>query len=75
MANHRSNYLADKLINNKLSGAELDEFLAGLHNNDHLQAYSDVLEKHFNELLNEAEHPPDSDETIEPILNVTKPKT
>ena len=74
MINHRSNNLADKLITNKLSGAELDEFLGGLHNNDDRQAYSDVLVKHFNELLHEAEHPPDLAEPVEPHLTVTKPK-
>jgi len=55
MATHRSNYLIDQLINNRLSEAELDEFLAGLHHDDTLKSYSDHLEIYFNNLLNQNE--------------------
>jgi hypothetical protein len=61
MSNHGSNYLIEQLLNNKLSEGELDEFLAGLHNEDVKKTYSDVLEAFFNELVNQPEHPPDVD--------------
>ncbi|GAB4000645.1 hypothetical protein GCM10028807_54290 [Spirosoma daeguense] len=53
MSDHGSRYLIEQLLNNKLSRAELDEFLAGLHHETSVQTYSDALETHFNELLNE----------------------
>jgi len=62
MSNHGSRYLIEQLINNKLSRAELDAFLAGLHTDDAIQAYSDVLESYFNDLLTQYEPPPDADE-------------
>ena len=58
MSTHGSRYLIEQVLNNKLSRAELDEFLAGLHDEVSLQAYSDALETHFNELLNQ--HNPQS---------------
>ncbi|MBD2755434.1 hypothetical protein [Spirosoma validum] len=72
MAQQRSNYLVDQLLSNKLSRAEFDEFLAGLHNPDDLQIYSDALETYFNELVNDPDPPPDSDEKTEPFLNEAK---
>ena len=61
MSNHDSSYLLEQLLNNNLSRAELDEFLAGLHNVDAIQAYSDVLEAHFNELIRQNDHKPAPD--------------
>ena len=75
MAKHRSNYLIDQLISNKLSGAELDEFFAGLHAEEELQAYSDILEMYFNALLDQPEQPPDSAEKVESLSNERKPET
>ncbi|WP_420149527.1 hypothetical protein [Spirosoma sp.] len=60
MAKHRSNYLIDQLISNKLSRSELDEFLAGLHNEEAMQAYSEALETHFKTLLGQQENLPES---------------
>ncbi|QHV98771.1 hypothetical protein GJR95_28875 [Spirosoma endbachense] len=61
MSNHDSSYLIEQLLKNNLSSAELDTFLAGLHNDEAIQAYSDVLETYFNELLKQNEHQPESD--------------
>lgn len=58
-------YLLEQLISNKLSKEELDEFLAGLHNPEDRQAYSDVLEAYFTELLNQHEYQPESDKQTE----------
>ncbi|WP_338875483.1 hypothetical protein WBJ53_07660 [Spirosoma sp. SC4-14] len=55
MATERSSYLINQLISNNLSEAELDEFLAGLHQDDMLNAYSDQLEIYFTKLLNQHE--------------------
>lgn len=65
MSNHDSSYLIEQLLNNNLSRAELDEFLAGLHNVDAIQAYSDVLEAHFNELIRQNNHTPASNTQAE----------
>lgn len=66
MSNHDSSYLIEQLLNNNLSRAELDEFLAGLHDDDDaIQAYSDVLEAYFNELLRQNDHKPESDKQTE----------
>ena len=53
MSTHDSSYLIEQLLANKLSGDELDAFLAGLHNQDARQVYSDLLEVYFQELLNQ----------------------
>lgn len=58
MSNQDSRYLIEQLLNNKLSGAELDDFLAGLHDESRLQVYSESLERYFNELLSQHEPPP-----------------
>ena len=55
------NYLIKQLLANQLSGAELDEFLAGLHEEATVRTYSDVLETHFKDLLNEPNPPPEAD--------------
>ncbi|GAB3704718.1 hypothetical protein GCM10027592_36410 [Spirosoma flavus] len=73
MSNHGSSYLIEQLLNNKLSRAELDEFLAGLHNESSLQTYSDALETHFNELLNQYS-PPSEKNNDECKLNEDKPE-
>lgn len=65
MSNHDSSYLLEQLLNNNLSKAELDEFLAGLHNDDAIQVYSDVLEAYFNELLRQNDHTPEPDKQAE----------
>ena len=61
MANQGSRYLIKQLLNNKLSRAELDEFLAGLHDDQARQAYSDVLETYFNQLITQQNPSPDTD--------------
>ncbi|GAB4016801.1 hypothetical protein EXU85_08330 [Spirosoma sp. KCTC 42546] len=58
-------YLLEKLISNNLSKEELDEFLAGLHSPEDRQAYSDVLEAYFTELLNQHEFQPEPDKQPE----------
>ncbi|GAB4033305.1 hypothetical protein [Spirosoma gilvum] len=62
MTNQGSRYLIEQLLNNKLSRAELDEFLAGLHDEQAVQAYSDVLETHFNQLITQQNPNPEPDE-------------
>ncbi|GAB3961528.1 hypothetical protein GCM10028805_60670 [Spirosoma harenae] len=62
MSTHGSRYLIEQVLNNKLSRAELDEFLAGLHDEASIKAYSDALEIHFNELLNQHNPQPEADE-------------
>lgn len=61
MSNHDSNYLIGQLLTNRLSGAELDSLLAGLHSPTARQAYSDVLEAYFNNLLAQHDPPPEPD--------------
>ncbi|UFH53492.1 hypothetical protein [Spirosoma sp. KNUC1025] len=72
MAKHRSDYLINRLISSNLSKAELDEFLAGLHHAEDVNAYSDALEAYFDALLNEPENPPDPAEKPEPIVKEVK---
>jgi hypothetical protein len=60
-----SNYLIKQLLNNNLSRAELDEFLAGLHNQDAIQTYSEVLEAYFNALLTQHINQPEPDKQTE----------
>ncbi len=67
MDRHRSNYLVDQLIRNKLSEAEFDEFLAGLNNQTDRQTYSDALETYFNQMLTEIHRPSESDEPGESL--------
>ncbi|AUD05000.1 hypothetical protein [Spirosoma pollinicola] len=61
MSTPDSNYLIEQLLKNKLSGAELDLFLAGLHKPDAIQTYSEVLEALFTELLNQHPYQPEPD--------------
>ncbi|MEZ4904975.1 MAG: hypothetical protein R2822_26085 [Spirosomataceae bacterium] len=51
MERSRPEYLIDKLLNNKLSQGELDEFLEGLGEHEMSPEYSLVLEHYFNQLL------------------------
>lgn len=62
MSNQDSTYLIEQLLNNTLSGAELDAFLAGLTTHADRLAYSDVLESYFQELINNQHPPPDADQ-------------
>jgi hypothetical protein len=72
MAMHRSKYLIDQLINRRLTQEELDEFLAGLHQEDELQAYSDSLETYFNELLKQNQPSLNTEENVSRLLNEIK---
>ncbi|NDU97340.1 aminoacyltransferase [Spirosoma terrae] len=72
MAMHRSKYLIDQLINRRLTQEELDEFLAGLHQEAELQAYSDRLEAYFNELLKQNQPPLNTEENVSRLLNEIK---
>ena len=65
MSNHDSSYLIEQLLNSNLSRDELDEFLVGLHHDDAIQAYSDVLETFFNELLGQNTHQPEPGQQTE----------
>ncbi|WP_439557096.1 hypothetical protein [Dyadobacter sp.] len=55
MSLSRAETLIEKLISNKLSGEELSELLAGITSEEQQQAYSDVLEAYFNQLLKEGQ--------------------
>ncbi|QMW03943.1 hypothetical protein [Spirosoma foliorum] len=58
-------HLIEQLIHGKLSTEELDQFLAGLHKPEERQAYSEILEAYFIELLNQHEHQPEADKQPE----------
>lgn len=47
----RAKYLAEALVRNNLTRNELDDFLKGLRDDGMVQAYSEVLESHFNQLI------------------------
>ncbi|GAB3022892.1 hypothetical protein [Spirosoma pulveris] len=51
MSTADSNYLIQQLLRSQLTRAELDEFLTGLHNEDDIRVYSEVLEAFFIDLL------------------------
>ncbi|MGV3557059.1 FecR family protein [Larkinella arboricola] len=53
MVRSRAEYLINKLISNTLSEKELDELLEGLGKDDVLNEYSPILERYFNELIEE----------------------
>ena len=59
MVNQGSKYLIEQVISSKLSKVELDEFLAGLHSENAVQLYSDVLKKLFEELVNQRGQQPE----------------
>ena len=65
MSRQGTTYLIEQLIRSNLSKEELDEFLAGLNNPADRQAYSEVLEAYFTELLNQHEHQPEPDKQPE----------
>lgn len=58
-------YLIEQLIRSKLSKEEFDEFLASLNNPEDRQAYSEILEVYFTELLNQHENQPEPDKQPE----------
>lgn len=47
----RAKYLAEALINNKLSRDDLNDLLVGMNDDRIVKVYSDVLEDYFNNLL------------------------
>lgn len=47
----RAKYLAEALINSKLSRDDLDDLLSGMNDDKIVKIYSEVLEEHFNDLL------------------------
>lgn len=49
----RAKYLAEALINNKLSRDDLDDLVSGMKDEQIVKVYSDVLEGYFNDLLKE----------------------
>ncbi|RRB07592.1 FecR family protein [Larkinella rosea] len=53
MVRSRAEYLINKLISNSLTEKELDELLEGLGKDEMQEQYSSVLEKYFNELVEE----------------------
>lgn len=61
MSTSDSNYLIQQLLRNNLTRAELDEFLAGLHDEDAVRAYSEVLQTFFTALLNQQDYQAEPD--------------
>ena len=55
MAQSRAEFLIDQLLANRITGAELDEFLAGLSEDLRLAEYSHYLERYFMGLLRQEE--------------------
>jgi hypothetical protein len=55
MEDSRPEYLMHRLINNKLSGSELEELLGSIGEDEMSPEYSAVLEKYFNQLLAETQ--------------------
>lgn len=55
MEGSRPEYLMHRLINNKLSGSELEELLGSIGENEMSPEYSAILEKYFNQLLAETQ--------------------
>ncbi|MFD1143293.1 FecR family protein [Larkinella insperata] len=53
MVRSRAEYLINRLISNTLSEKELDELLEGLGKDEVLNEYSPILERYFNELIEE----------------------
>ncbi|WP_266365803.1 hypothetical protein [Tellurirhabdus rosea] len=66
MKRSRADYLIDRLISNQLSRAELDEFLAGISRSDTLEEYSAVLERYFDQLVNDAGFHDGQDRPVQP---------
>ncbi|GAB3330784.1 FecR domain-containing protein [Larkinella ripae] len=56
MVRSRAEYLINRLISNTLSDKELDELLEGIVNDETLKEYSPILEKYFNELVEQDNH-------------------
>ncbi|SOD92569.1 hypothetical protein [Spirosoma fluviale] len=61
MSTADSNYLIQQLLRSQLTRTELDEFLAGLHDEDDVRVYSEVLEAFFIELLKQHKQQPEPD--------------
>lgn len=55
MPGHGPAYLLGQLLNNTLSKEELNEFLAGLENDDSSRVYSDELAAYFQTLITQHE--------------------
>lgn len=53
MESNRPEYLIGRLMRNEMSPRELEEFLAGIGENEMSPAYSKVLEGYFNQFLSE----------------------
>lgn len=68
MSSDNTTYLLEKLIRNKLSGEELDAFLAGLANPEVAQAYTALLEAYFQELIDQHAGKPLSENEPQSLL-------
>lgn len=55
MPQSRAEFLIEQLLANRLTGAELDEFLAGLSKDGQLAEYAHYLESYFMELFRQEE--------------------
>lgn len=64
----RPEYLMDRLLNNRLSGEELEELLAGIGENEMSPEYSFILERFFNGLLEDTNLPKGTDPEQNPEL-------
>jgi hypothetical protein len=53
MESNRPEYLIGRLMRNEMSPRELEEFLAGIGEKEMSPAYSEVLERYFNQFLSE----------------------
>ena len=51
----RAKYLAEALINSKLSREDLEDLLVGMHDDEIVKVYSEVLEDYFCSLLKQQE--------------------
>jgi hypothetical protein len=47
----KPNYLIRRLIDNKISRDDMNEFLEGLEDDKTSKAYEEYLEKHFEEIM------------------------
>ncbi|GAA4469106.1 hypothetical protein GCM10023189_55500 [Nibrella saemangeumensis] len=55
MPGSRAEFLIEQLLANRLTGAEFDEFLAGLGNDTRLAEYTQYLEQYFMGLVRQDE--------------------
>ncbi len=54
MERSRPEYLMDRLLNSKLTQPELEELLAGIGEHEMSPEYSAILERFFNQLLEDS---------------------